>query len=180
MKVLVVLLICLGINTIIQAQEFTDIQLNIDWATHGGGQIKGDLNQGIKLEDLSWAWSSSIACFPGTQSSKFTGNHVLYSFDIPSHTEVEIQVIPENPKDNFSLYAYMIGAGNKSLVPQLRSCIRCESDYKWDRPVRGKVQDHRRVVRNILALKNPYTVIIGVVGAEGLQEGAYTLQIKKL
>ena len=141
-------------------------------------RIEGNLSQGELMPDLSWAWNSSVACFPATQSHKFTGNHVLYEFMLPAYSEVEITVIPANRKDNFSLYAYEIGATRESIVPDLPSCVRCEADYKWDRPHRGKTQNHTRTVRNILALRNPYKVIVGVAGADGLTEGDYTLEIR--
>ena len=41
--------------------------------------VQGDLAKGSKMADLSWAWNSANACFPGTQSSKFKGNHVFYA-----------------------------------------------------------------------------------------------------
>ncbi len=141
-------------------------------------QTTGNLNQGQKLNDLSWAWNSSVACFPATQSQKFTGKHVLYEFVLPAYSEVEIRLIPADRKANFSLYAYEIGVNSEAVVPNLPSCIRCEADYKWDRPWRGKVQDHTRLVKNILAINRPYKVIIGVAGAEGLAEGEYRLEIK--
>jgi hypothetical protein len=31
---------------------------------------RGDLSEGIFMEDLSWAWNSSVACFPETQEEK--------------------------------------------------------------------------------------------------------------
>lgn len=168
-----------GICPFIRAQQLADIPLSIDWDKHGGGQVKGDLDAGSKIKDLSWAWNSSVACFPQTQAGKFTGHHVLYSFEIPAQTEVEITVIPENKNHNMSLYAYMTGAGKKVLVPDLGSCIRCEADHKWDRPFKGRTQDHTRTVKHILALHSPYTVVIGVVGAGDLDSGAFTLQIRK-
>lgn len=140
--------------------------------------IEGDLADGVVMEDLSWAWNSSVACFPATQSQKFTGAHVLYETEVPKYSEMEITVIPADPNANFSLYAYEIGVTNNSIVPNLPSCIRCEADHKWDRPVRGKTQDHTRIVKDILAINRPYKVIIGVVGAEGLKEGAFRLEVK--
>jgi hypothetical protein len=150
----------------------------IEFAPNTTIEVSGNLSEGQALSDLSWAWNSSNACFPETQVAKFTGHHVLYYIDLPSYTEMEISVIPEDRKANFSLYAYEVGKVDESnTVPNLPSCIRCEADHKWDRPRRGKSQDHTRTVTDILALRNPYQVVIGVVGAEGLDEGAYTLRI---
>ena len=145
--------------------------------------VTGDLSEGAIMEDLSWAWNASVACFPETQVDKFTGNHVLYTANLVSYSEMIITVIPDDPNADFSLYAYEIGNSNyDAIVPNLKRCVRCEVDHKWDGTYNGKTQDHRRIVRDILATRNPYKVVIGVVGANGLTEGSYTLQIdfKKL
>lgn len=148
-----------------------------------GGEtgISGNLSEGVSMPDLSWAWSSSNACFTSMETEHFTGYHRLYYFDLPSYTEVEIQLIPEDAKADFSLYAYEVGKVSESnTVPNLVRCVRCEADYKRDRPIRGRVQDHTRTVKHILAIRNPYQVVIGVAGAAGLSEGAFTLKIKKV
>jgi hypothetical protein len=141
-------------------------------------EVSGDLADGMIMEDLSWAWSSQNACFPATQSQKFTGNHVLYLTQLPSYSEMEVTVIPDDPNADFSIYAYQTGTGaDFPVVPNLYSCVRCEADHKWDYKYRGKTQDHTRTVRNLTAIANPYQVVIGVVGSQGLQSGGYTLQI---
>ena len=156
---------------------------NLHWITlspEGVTSVEGNLSQGVDMTDLSWAWNSSVACFPGTQAAKFTGKHVLYALDLPAYTELEIDLIPADKTANFSLYAYEVGTiTDGNIVPTLPQCIRCEADYKWDYKVKGKTQDHTRHVRDILAIANPYQVIIGVVGANGLSEGGYRLLVKK-
>ncbi|WP_298418512.1 hypothetical protein [uncultured Kordia sp.] len=137
----------------------------------------GNLSDGEQISDLSWAANSSIACFPATQNQKFSGNHVLYSTMIPKRSEMFIKVIPKNKKQNFSLYAYQVGLTNEQLPPNLSSCITCEADYKWDRTWKGKTQDHTRKVR-LNAINRSYKIVIGVVGAEGLTEGDFTIEIK--
>ncbi|WP_420572040.1 hypothetical protein [Kordia sp.] len=138
---------------------------------------QGNLSDGQQISDLSWASNSSVACFPATQNRKFTGNHVLYSTTIPKQSEMFIKVIPKNKNQNFSLYAYQVGINNEQLPPNLNSCITCEADSKWDRNWRGKTQDHTRKVR-LNAINRSYKVVIGVVGAEGLSTGDFTLEIK--
>jgi len=173
---ILIFFVLLGINMV--AQQRGENSLVIDWNA-GGGQVKGNISEGVFLDDLSWAWNSSVACFPATQSSKFRGKHVWYSFEIPTRTEVEIKVIPQDQTANFSLYAYMTGLSNASLPPDISSCIRCESDYKWDMPWKGKTQDHTRLVRHILSIQKPYRVVVGVVGEEGTQEADFILQVLK-
>ena len=138
---------------------------------------EGSLSDGQQISNLSWAANSSVACFPATQNQKFTGNHVLYSTTIPKRSEMFIKIIPKNKKHNLSLYAYQVGLTNEQLPPNLSSCVTCEADYKWDRKWRGKTQDHTRKVR-LNAINRPYKVVIGVVGAEGLTEGDFTIEIK--
>lgn len=152
----------------------------IELKTEGITAVEGNLTEGTDMQDLSWAWNSAVACFPGTQAAKFTGRHVLYALELPSYTELEIDLIPSDKNANFSLYAYEVGTvADNNTVPNLSQCIRCEADYKWDYKVKGKTQDHTRHVRDILALANPYQVVIGVAGANELKEGAFKLEIKK-
>ncbi len=138
--------------------------------------MQGTLSGGQFMDDLSWAWNSSVACFPATQKHKFTGKHVLFYTDLPAHSIMHIKLVPKDKSKNMSLYAYSIGQGSSRLVPELSSCISCEVDHKWDYAHQGKTQDHTRTVR-LNAINNPYTVVIGVVGAEGLSEGDFDLQV---
>ena len=139
-------------------------------------KIEGNLSEGVLIHDLSWAWSSQNACFVGTQAHKFTGNHVLYTTEIPTYSVMNIKVIPANRKDNFSIYAYEIGVGSNRYVPDLPSCVTCEANFKWDRPHKNQKQNHSRSVK-LNAINHPYQVVIGVVGADGLSEGDFTLEI---
>jgi hypothetical protein len=152
----------------------------IELQAEGTTAVDGNLGDGNTIADLSWAWNSAVACFPGTQATKFTGHHVLYALDLPAYTELEIDLIPADKSANFSLYAYEVGTvADNNTVPNLSQCIRCEADYKWDYKVKGKTQDHTRHVRDILAIANPYQVVIGVVGANGLKEGAFRLEVRR-
>ena len=138
--------------------------------------VSANLSEGKNMTDLSWAWNSSVACFPETQKEKFTGNHVLFETEIPKYSIMEIELIPDNKNTDMSLYAYEIGLKSDAYVPNLPSCVSCEADHKWDYEKRGKTQDHRRFV-NLNAINNPYKVVIGVAGANGLDKGGFTLKI---
>lgn len=138
----------------------------------------GNLKEGCDIEDLSWAWNSSIACFTELERSKFTGKHLFFTGVIPKYSEMTVTVVPDNPSDNFSIYAYEVGVNNKVLVPHLTSCIRCEADYFRERDFVGREpQDHTRTVGNLVAINRPYRVVIGVTGANGLAEGGFTLKV---
>ena len=138
-------------------------------------ESKGNLSQGFKVNDLTFAARSSNACWPGTQNAKFRGNHVLYGSQIPPQSELEVRLIPDDPKANFSLYGYQIGTTYFTLPENLRSCVSCEADHKWDYPKRGKTQDHTRSI-SFNSIRNPYNIVIGVVGGEGQTSGGYTLE----
>ena len=179
MRPFIIVLLVFYTNSISFAQQ----ELAINWIevpTTGVVSVSGDLSEGNFMADISWAWNSSVACFPQTQSRKFTGHHVLYAIDLPAYTEYEIWVEPADKNANFSIYAYQVGIITpNNTVPILSSCIRCEADHKWDYKKRGQVQDHTRRIKDILAISNPYQVIIGVVGAEGLSTGKFGLFVQR-
>jgi hypothetical protein len=138
--------------------------------------IASNLKNGKVINDLKWASNSSVACFPGTQNKKFTGNHVLHYFEIPPYSEVTVTVIPKDKNANMSIYGYQVGTTNFSTPPNLNSCVSCEADHKWDYPKKGKTQDHTRSIF-FNSIKNGYNIFIGVAGADGLSAGAYELKI---
>ena len=171
-KILLVVALLLGIT--VRAQTVT----SLDAISNKTIVVEGDLSQGAVLETLRWAWNSSVACFTEIQAHKFSGNHVLYVVTLPKYSEMEVMVTPKDKEANLSLYAYQIGQlSQDNLVPNLSSCIRCEADYKWDYKYKGKTQDHTRTVKNLVAINNPYQVVIGVVGANDLTEGDFVLQV---
>jgi hypothetical protein len=165
-----------GEQEVVKEQEAIKV-IPVETAKNKISTVKGDLKDGVIIQDLSWAWTSSNACFPETQKLKFTGNHVLYSAVLPDNSNMEVTVIPDDKNADFSLYAYQVGLSNNSLVPNLPSCVTCESDQKWDRPKVGKKQDHTRMVGNLTSMEGSYKIIIGVVGSNGLKAGSYTLKI---
>lgn len=138
---------------------------------------KGNLADGVKIHDLSWASNSSVACFPATQNKKFNGNHIIYVTEIPKHSKMEITVVPNDKKANMSIYAYMVGTNSTAMVPNLNSCVTCEAEHKWDYPKKNKTQDHTRTVY-LNAINNPYKVVIGIAGADGLTVGDFVIKIK--
>ncbi len=137
--------------------------------------VAGSLEQGVAMPDLTWASRSTTACFPATQNLKFNGQHVLYATVLPVRSILTIKVIPDDPAVNMSIYAYSIGIDNYSVVPALGSCVSCEAEHKWDRPRRGKTQDHTRAVQ-LDAVGAPYNVVVGVAGANGLATGSFKLE----
>lgn len=134
-----------------------------------------DLDQGIIMEDLSWAWSSQNACFVEPRAAYFKGNHVLFTTEIPAYSTMIIRLVPQDPATNMSLYAYSGGGG--ALPPALYSCVSCEADFHQERPSRSRPKpDHTRSVE-LRAVTRPYPVTIGVAGAGGVVSGAFSLEI---
>jgi hypothetical protein len=175
MKKFNVFIVLLFATTFIYAQ-FPSTVTTIDAVPNQITSVTGNLSSGFFMEDLSWASTSSNACFPATQNSKFTGKHVLYGFVIPPYSEVTVKVIPKNKNANFSIYGYQVGTSNFSIVPNLTTCIACEADHKWDYPKVGKTQDHTRSIW-FNSTTESYNIFVGVTGADGLDEGDYTLEI---
>lgn len=138
----------------------------------------GDLASGKPMDDLSWASSSSNACFPATQNSKFRGNHVLFATSIPARSILTVSATPEQESMNLSIYAYMMGANSYDLVPDLARCITCEADHKWDRPWKGKVQTSERHVEFQNPTGNTYNIVIGVSSPAGVVGGKFRVELK--
>lgn len=137
--------------------------------------VAGNLDSGVKIEDLSWASNSSVACFPATQNHRFRANHVLYSVQLPPRSILNVRLVPDDRSKPMSLYGYQIGLNNFYVVPQLHSAVTCEASHLIDRPVRGKVEDGTRSMR-FNATTHPYNVVIGVSGDAGVT-GPYKLEL---
>ncbi len=175
-KSLIAIQLILLIGISVSYAQFPDNVTAIDAVPNKITKIKGDLSKGFIMSDISWASTSSNACFPGTQNKKFNGNHVLQGFKIPQYSEVFITVIPDDKNANFSIYGYQVGSNSYPVVPKLYQCVSCEADHKWDYPKRGKTQDHTRTIW-FNSTTNTYNIFIGVAGADGLKTGTYTLKI---
>ncbi|MFM2138109.1 MAG: hypothetical protein RJA57_416 [Bacteroidota bacterium] len=171
---LIILALCCSAYA--HAQWPSQVQM-IDMEDADSVVVKGDLSTGAPMEDLSWAWNSSNACFPGTQASKFRGHHKFFAVTLGPRSEMRISVTPDDAKSDLSLYAYSIGGSEYRLVPNLSQCITCEADHKWDRPVRGKVQTSERKVSFQNPTKNTYNVLIGVSGPAAATAGTFQLKV---
>ena len=140
--------------------------------------VPGDLAKG-EIIDIDWAWSSSNACFPATQSIKFRGNHVFFATTMPPRSEMKISVTPTDPSGDLSIYAYRLGSNVHYLVPDLPSSITCEADHKWDRPWKNKVQtSERKVEFQNPSHDNTYNILIGVTAPKGVTTGTFDLKIR--
>jgi hypothetical protein len=148
---------------------------------YNAGQVTGNLNKGGKLASLRWAESSSVACFPGTRFEMFNGNHVLYRITMPAASSLTVTVVPKEGK-GINLYALRQGMRQQQTPPDVTSAISCEASY----PIYANVSKTRRVsnkdtgIRKVeyISVNSPYSILIGVAGAEGLTEGDFTLKVE--
>ena len=164
-------------GTVLHAQWPSTVTV-IDAGTGDSIVVKGDLAKGSKMEDLSWAWNSSNACFPGTQAAKFKGNHVFFALTMPERCEMKISVTPTDANGDLSIYAYRLTNAEYYLVPDLGSCITCEADHKWDGNWKGKVQTSERKVSMQNPGKEQYNILIGVSGPAAATSGTFSLKVK--
>lgn len=137
---------------------------------------EGNLSAGEPITDLSWAWNSSVACFVEPREEFYKGNHVLYRSELPSYSTMVITLVPDDPKQDISLYAYSGGHG--AIPPNLSSCVSCEADFPMDREVRGRERPYHVRSVELRAVRNPYPVTIGVSGPAGAVEVGYKLYIE--
>jgi hypothetical protein len=140
---------------------------------NGSVSANGKLEAGGKI-DLAFASKSSVACWPATEDVNFNGNHVLYKTTLPPYTDMTITATPGDPKTDVSVYAYMVSATDTtSIPPNVTSATSCEAGY--DQKTDSNPGKAESVKLN--SLKNPYTVYIGVAGANGTTAGAFDLKI---
>lgn len=151
-------------------------------AGYNAGQVTGNLKDGTKLKSLRWAENSSVACFPGTRFEMFNGNHVFYRIAMPAASSMKITVVPKNGKA-INLYALRQSArGNQPVPPNVSRAISCEASYpiyanvSKTRRVRNKDDGTRKV--EYISVGSPYSILIGVAGAEGLTAGDFTLKVE--
>lgn len=136
--------------------------------------MTGDLSSG-KTMALTWAAKSSVACFPATEFVNFKGKHVMYGLSIPKQSELKVTVTPKNPSLDVNVYAYTIGSTDFTHVaPNVSTAVSCEAGY--DQVTDSNPGKAESVKLN--ATTNPYNVVIGVAGPQGVTSGEYTLSVE--
>ena len=134
--------------------------------------IEGDLESGQHIPLRGWADSSQVACFPATQNDKYSGNHVLYRTQLPANSTIKITVTPDSDVD-VSLYALRLAHGDTETIPPNVHSAVCESSLNYQGSDPGKPHSV-----NFLTIRSPYTILIGVAGSQGLESGAFKLEIE--
>ncbi len=148
-------------------------------ANSNSGQVEGNLKDGQKIA-LRWAEQSNVACFPGTRFEMFDGNHVFYRIAMPAGSRLTVTVTPKTGKA-INLYALRQGANETAAPPNISRAISCEASYPiYANKVGGgrvsNADDGKRKIEYI-SVGSPYSILIGVAGANGLTEGDFTLSI---
>lgn len=131
---------------------------------------RGQIEEGVLMHDLRWAWNSSNACFVETAAPNFRGPHIQYLTTIPAYSEMTIELRPVVGAANMSLYAYSIG-NDIRYAPDLPGCISCEASF----PSAYAPGSQRKV--SLRAVNRSYNVVIGVAGAAGVTAGDFELVV---
>ena len=149
---------------------------------YSAGQITGNIKDGTKLKSLRWAENSSVACFPGTRASYFTGNHVFYRITMPAASSMKITLMPKNGA-KLSLYTLRQGMDPKrqQVPPNVNRAISCEASYPIvanlpsGRQVRNK---QKEIKTEFISVRSPYSMLIGIAGQNGATVGDFDLKVE--
>ncbi len=152
-------------------------------ANSTAGEITGNIKDGQILSSLRWAEQSSVACFPGTRFEMFNGKHVFYRITLPAASSMVVTVTPKNNAP-VSLYALRQGSAlaDQTVPPNVKSAISCEASYPIyanlgsGRTVRNKDDGTRKI--QYISVGSPFSILIGVAGANGATEGEFTLKVE--
>ncbi|MBT9559244.1 MAG: hypothetical protein IV100_24635, partial [Myxococcales bacterium] len=121
---------------------------------------------------LDFAWDSSNACFPATQSDLFEGNHLFYALSapVPASKTVTIEITP-GPQADLALYGYRTSSTSYYVPPYVPSTVDCEYSAATGKGVK------ETIVFPASGGTNPYNVFFGVAGASGVTGGNVTVNV---
>lgn len=138
--------------------------------------VEGNLQTGKIIEDLSWATSSQIACWPSIRDVEFQGNHVGYWFDLPANSIVTITVTPKHSTSRINIYGYT-SFDLQRVPPNITYVQSCEASHPtWigepnlQEPAKPQSIQLNTVTRHT-------TVYFAVAGAKNILSGDYTITI---
>ena len=104
----------------------------------------------------------------------FEGNHVFFGTYQPDYSELTVTVTPDDGGVDLSVYVMQFGATNYYVPPDVPSAVTCEAGY--DQVNDSNPGDPESAM--VMAVNNPYNVLIGVAGADGHTAGGFTLEIE--
>lgn len=139
--------------------------------------LKGSLKNGEVLEDLSWAGSSQIACWPGLRDVEFMGKHVGYWFDLPDHSVATITVTPHKKSSRINIYGYT-SFDLQRIPPHITYVQTCEASHPvWIGQPNLKEPATPQTIR-LNTVTRHTAVYFAVAGAKDVLEGEYTITIE--
>jgi len=110
----------------------------------------------------------------------FNGSHVFYRITLPASSSMKIELLPKDDA-KINLYALRQGMNSQSVPPDVNTAISCEASY----PVYANLPGGRRVQNKYtgrkveyISVNSPYSILIGVAGANGLAEGEFDLKVE--
>lgn len=139
--------------------------------------VSGDLRVGHQIP-LGWAANSSVACFPATRFIEYRGNHVFYRIILPPYSIMKIKLSPKDSKNRINLYALRLGMGSEVLPPDIDRAVSCEASYPIWAGSPNPLSPAEPQSVEYLSIRNPYSILIGVAGAEKVQKGEFDLEIE--
>ena len=144
------------------------------------GEVQGNIADGIQIP-MRWAERSSVALVPGTRFEQFNGNQVFYRIEMPAASTIKVRMVPENGK-KINLYALRQSVqGQQQVPPNVTSAISSEASYPiYANTGRRRIQNKDKGYREVEfdSVNRPYSILIGVSGAEGELEGNFLLNIQ--
>jgi hypothetical protein len=166
--------------TSVNAQQVTVTSINLPEGSKVG-ELTGNINKG-QVIPMKWAENSSVALVPGTRFEQFNGNQVFYRITMPAASKINIKLKAEEGK-KINLYALRQSVqGDQQVPPNVTSAISSEASYPIYANLGGgkRVQNKDKGYREVefISVNRPYSILIGVAGAEGEMAGEFTLRIE--
>lgn len=178
LRLLTVLLLLLSIGALAESVSVTPLNLPEGSNT---GEISGNISTG-QIIPMRWAESSAVALVPATRFEQFNGNQLFYQIELPAASNINIKLMPKDGK-KINLYALRQSAQSELQVPpNVTSAISSEASYPkyanlgGGRKVQNKDKGYREV--EFMSVDRPYSILIGVAGAEGETEGDFVMRIE--
>jgi hypothetical protein len=180
MKYLLKILVLSLLISTTQAQEIKVTPLNLPTGSNVG-EVTGNIDKG-QIIPMKWAESSSVALVPATRFEQFNGNQVFYRIPMPAAAKINIRMTAQDGK-KINLYALrQSAAGEHQVPPNVTSAISSEASYPIYANMGGgkRVQNKDKGYREVefISVNRPYSILIGVAGAEGETEGDFVLRIE--
>lgn len=130
----------------------------------------GDLSEG-EIIDLDWA-TGGLGCFPGTESTNWSGSFVWYERTLGEDTDGWIRAIPGDPTIDISVMAIKSSVDSTEFPPALTAGISCDTSYDRENNGNPGVSEAVKVLGG-----NEYRIVIGVAGANDTTSGAFDVQL---